>query len=103
MQRGRIVCEGICVLELRANVIRVQYGDLGYLSQTLWPVCQDVAKGTDVHTEMAIVGLDLSNGLRAIIVEQIRASRRLGNDRIWEERFKDLLHSDFFFNGTATT
>src|SRR5437867_11436564 len=94
MPTWRLIGERISVLELCANVIGIEDGDLRGLLQSFGSVCQDVAKRAQVHAEVAVVRLDLSNRLRTLVFEEIRAFSGLCNDRIRQKRFQHFLHSD---------
>src|SRR5262249_54181172 len=53
-----------------------------------------VAERSNVHAEMTVICLDLSNRLRTVIVEEVKALRVLGNNRIGQIRLENLPYND---------
>ena len=87
---NRTACEG--TLKLRADVIRIQNRDFGNFLQTFGTICQDVARGTDMHAELTIERLYFPDRMRPLVIEKERAIGFPSDGGVGKKRLQKFLH-----------
>src|ERR1700722_3001750 len=103
MHGRRVVGQIVSAFEPFADVVRVEHGIFGGLTQSVGTIGKNVSQGANEHSEISVEGANAAYRLRTVVFEAESAIGLGDDDRRGQERFENFLDGDRAGARTAST